>query len=784
MSRTHQGTSNMRYGGGKEGKLTNSIDTPYNNKSYFFEEVKNIIDQDKGQAIYQHFIPDYQPGSSNSKKYTSPFREEKTPSFTVKQNTGRFKDWGLDVGGSPIDFIKELQNIDFSEACLIAANIYNISIPKEFNSSVSVTINQTKKAVPKKNQLQDHDDTWKIISISFRKEPNKEEIEFWRGKANTEPNIWLKYFKIVDSFILKKGRKTKKEETLSCFFASEVIPDKKYKIYQPRQKYWGDSKTIWLGSSLDSFKGKELETDYSYSLGLEELDSTKPVFLSGGEADFIALKNKEYNVFTMGSEVPTMPRYIQDQLIEKGIDLKDITVVYDTDEAGIKNSQLLSNNLGCQRIEIPGISGAKEENDICDYIKKYGSIDYQLERLFRDAEYKVLGKQKTKIEVVQDFLNDHYQFRLNVISNSIEYKKKGKGWESCNENEIYRQLQLNDIKFGLANLVSLLGSDFVSKHNPFTDYFQELKWDGKDHISRLASYIKTDNPSWLELMLKKWLMRVYRCATEESFCNKQAFVLVHEKQNSGKSTFIRFLCPPVLKNYIAEDIEDGKDGDIALTENLFINLDELAYLSKSEINKYKSRFSATQVKKRRPYGKKSETFQRIASFVGSTNDQEFLKDSTGSVRFLCFNIENIDWNYSKDININQVYAQAVEMVKRGEHNHGEMTSDELNNNEENNEQFKVSTLEKELVEKYFEPDENGIPLSTTEMICEINKFESQEGSKIVLNERNKKAIGSAIKELGFDNKQRKINGKNKRCSFVKYTDKAERIQRVIQTSLL
>ncbi|TSA09598.1 MAG: hypothetical protein D4R73_06525 [Deltaproteobacteria bacterium] len=45
-----------------------------------------------------------------------PFHEDKTPSFTVKEN--RFKCFGCNASGDAIDFIQQLRGLSFRDACL------------------------------------------------------------------------------------------------------------------------------------------------------------------------------------------------------------------------------------------------------------------------------------------------------------------------------------------------------------------------------------------------------------------------------------------------------------------------------------------------------------------------------------------------------------------------------------------------------------------------------------------------------------------------------------------
>lgn len=189
---------------------------------------------------------------------------------------------------------------------------------------------------------------------------------------------------------------------------------------------------------------------------------------------------------------------------------------------------------------------------------------------------------------LERYLTNQFDFRLNEITGSIEFKKKsGTEWEELNEFNIYRQLRLEGFKCNLNELIYLLKSDYVERYNPFLSYFRSLPlWttEDEDHIRKLCSYVKARNEPRFERHFKKWMVRTIKCALEDQYCNKNAIILVHELQNSGKTTFIRFLCPPALKNYMTENISFDKDSLIALIENFIINLDELATFTRVEIN--------------------------------------------------------------------------------------------------------------------------------------------------------------------------------------------------------
>ena len=294
---------------------------------------------------------------------------------------------------------------------------------------------------------------------------------------------------------------------------------------------------------------------------------------------------------------------------------------------------------------------------------------------------------------VERFLSAHFDFRNNTVAHTIEYKKKSEAvYKELNENSLHRFLQIAGVKFSLTYLRSLISSDYVRDYDPIQEYFNSLPdWDGnKDYINELANFVKATDQVAFNLHLKKMLVRTVSCALNENYYNKQAFILVGHEQNTGKSTWIRNLCPAQLNKYLNENMTTDKDTLMCLYENFIINLDELEILDKKEINYIKSLLSKDRVKVRRPFATRATTDKRRASFFGSTNKDDFLTDETGSVRWLCFEIESIDFSYSDKVDINLVWGQAFKLFKTGFKY--ELTAEEVKQNELRNAQFQKLSI--------------------------------------------------------------------------------------------
>lgn len=359
--------------------------------------------------------------------------------------------------------------------------------------------------------------------------------------------------------------------------------------------------------------------------------------------------------------------------------------------------------------------------------------------------YTANNPENTTIyDIVHDYMIKHYDLCYNEISQEhlIRLKHKTK-WHELNPSSLTIELVKAEIKIRPSILETYLSSHLIEAINPFEEYFKKLqKWDGKDHIADLASYVPTDNNSLFRYHLTKWLVRTIKCAIEPDYFNKNCIVLAQEMQNSGKTTFCRFICPPELKNYSAENIGHDKDGMIQLTKNLIIILDEIDKIDSRAINAYKSFFSKTTINLRLPYAKKNSNLSRTCSFIGSTNLINFLKDDTGNVRWICFEIiGNIDFDYSKNIDIDKVWAQAYHLAYFEKSFNPDLTHDDVIENEIRNEKHRRISIEEELLSEIFEPSHNKEDHLTSTVITNHIKSRYSYANPVI--------VGKALNKLGY-----------------------------------
>jgi len=312
-------------------------------------------------------------------------------------------------------------------------------------------------------------------------------------------------------------------------------------------------------------------------------------------------------------------------------------------------------------------------------------------------------EKKSPLDDVIRYLDIAYDFRFDIIKNIVQYKHRtSQAWEDCNDNDIYCELLQVGIKVKKEDLRSLLGSKYVPRYDAFKSYFEQLpKWDGKNWFVAFSDYITVDDKEFFTVMLEKQFVRAIKCALEPDFYNRFAFVLQSDTQEDGKSRLIQYFNPFGSEYYSTEFLTSNKDSIIALSENFIYNLDDLDDMNKQVggMGKLKSLLAKSAISLRAPYGHQKVQMPRRCTFFGSTNKYEFLTDSLNT-RWLIFHERKIDWRVFKDIDVHKMWAQAYAKYQ-DEYYEWDLTTEEKNKREKMNLGYKESSLEQEILAKFF-----------------------------------------------------------------------------------
>lgn len=528
--------------------------------------------------------------------------------------------------------------------------------------------------------------------------------------------------------------KSGKDITRLCFFSYDpelYVNENAETFYPNTEKGSKENEKKTKSENIKSAISVDNDTIYEHSVRFTE---KKIHFTEGNRNNFVfALAN---NLNRKGISEAMALGYI---LADYGYDAKEVTTAvqsayqntaeHNTDTFQPKNSR--------------GIDGSKNSRTLSG---AEAPTTKTPDGNFSDEE----EEQPSYIDKLENFLNNRYNFRYNQVLGKLEFKTlkayKYKPMTDFTENSILREILKAKVKCSINSLRNLLHSDYCEMYDPFEDYFNNLpeNTDETDYIELLADTITTTKQDLWRVCFKKWFVAMVACVLNEKQTN-QTVIVFSGKQGLGKTTWIEKLMPIELKQYIFSGTinPNNKDTLIHLAECMLINLDELENLNKTEIGSLKELITKTHIRMRKAYGHNNENMPRRASFAGSVNTAQFLNDTTGSRRFLCFELENIEYQHSVDINL--CYAQAYKLYQSGFRHW--FNQEEIKEINANNEQYQIMSPEEELLLTWYEPatkvNANAF-LKTTEIAVRLSVV-----ANININDSTVNKLGKALKKHGF-----------------------------------
>jgi hypothetical protein len=558
-------------------------------------------------------------------------------------------------------------------------------------------------------------------------------VKIYSDKANHKDAFLLvqaHYESILKLEIDKSG----KDVTRLCFYsfdenlylnenASTFVTTIDNQSASSRAQSWDEMPLIETQPEAKTKKLKPVEDQYAIYNHCIKFTEKKVQFVEGSRNVFV--HQLACNLNRKGVSLQEALGYI---LTDFGYDEKEVTQAINS---AYGNIQEFGKNEKSKSVIPSAVEGPKTK-----------TTDYD-----EDDEDK---PKPTQIDRLELFLSNKYVFRHNIVSGKLEFQYFGKKkWNVMNdfiENSMLRECLKGRIKTNLSSLRNLLYSDFCVLFNPFEDYFFNLpSYNEKtDYITELANTITTTKQELWQQCFKKWLVAMVGCVLDEKVINHTVIVF-SGKQGLGKTTWVERLVPKQLKEYLFSGTinPNNKDTLVQLAECMLINLDELENLNRSEIGSLKEIITKTQIRMRKAYGHNNETMPRRASFAGSVNTAQFLNDSTGSRRFLCFELLGIQ--YQHDVDINLAFSQALYLFKSGFRYW--FDQEEIKSITENNEQYQLRSPEEELLLTWFEPCERekaNAFLNTSQIASKL-----AEKAKINITDSTINKLGRALKKHNF-----------------------------------
>lgn len=224
------------------------------------------------------------------------------------------------------------------------------------------------------------------------------------------------------------------------------------------------------------------------------------------------------------------------------------------------------------------------------------------------------------------------------------------------------------------------------RFHPIRDWLDSLQWDGKNHFLALAQHFKDGHPPitdgkggvmpYFNCLFGHWLAGSVQRAYEGT---QNPMLVLAGPQGIGKSFLPMWLAQPLgahhgyrradANPYFCEGPinPDSIDDQRRLTNKFIWEVGEVGgTMRKADLDALKLFLAKSASTFRVPYFKYDTTKPALCSWIATVNPSiGFLNDLTGNRRYRTVELTSIDWSYSKNIDAEQLWAQAVHWYRQG-----------------------------------------------------------------------------------------------------------------------
>lgn len=258
----------------------------------------------------------------------------------------------------------------------------------------------------------------------------------------------------------------------------------------------------------------------------------------------------------------------------------------------------------------------------------------------------------------------------NEVHRKLPWNRNGDYWTDIDDAGLRNYMEKIYNLQGRQKLTDALALVFEERaYHPVKVYLDKLKWDGKPRLETLfVEYLGAENNPYIRAITRKTLVaavsRIYHPG-----CKFDYMLTIIGKQGIGKSLIVKKLGMQWFSDTVT-DIK-GKEAYEALDGVWIMEMGELAALKKAEREAIKGYISKQEDTYRKAFARNVTVNKRQCIFVGTTNDTEFLNDSTGGRRFWIVETDaskrtKTVWDDLTQSEVDQVWAEALYYYHKGE----------------------------------------------------------------------------------------------------------------------
>jgi putative DNA primase/helicase len=204
-----------------------------------------------------------------------------------------------------------------------------------------------------------------------------------------------------------------------------------------------------------------------------------------------------------------------------------------------------------------------------------------------------------------------------------------------------------------------------NRFHPVRDYLAALKWDSKSRIDHwLFHAFGCTDDDYHSAIGAKFLIAAVRRIRQPG-CKFDHMPVLEGPQGIGKSTVCRELFGTAWFSDAIPDQLASRDAAMALLGIWVLEFAEIQQLIRSEVEVIKAFLSRSTDRYRPPYGKAYVERPRQGVLIGTTNDTDYLRDSSGNRRIWPVACKFADHEWVR-ANRDQLWAEAAAREASGE----------------------------------------------------------------------------------------------------------------------
>jgi predicted P-loop ATPase len=284
-------------------------------------------------------------------------------------------------------------------------------------------------------------------------------------------------------------------------------------------------------------------------------------------------------------------------------------------------------------------------------------------------------------------------------------------------------------------------------------------WDGVPRLDTVAERILSAEPSPINCtMVRAWFVSAVARAMDPG-CKCDTSLVLVGAQGARKSTFFSVLAGEWFSDTTV-DIEN-KDAMLQINGAWIYELGEIEHVTgRAHAGRIKAFISSAKDTFRAPFHRTLSAFPRSNVIVGSTNEEQFLNDPTGSRRFHCVRIGGaIDIEVLK-AERDQLWAEAVAAYQAREA--WWLTPEAEAALREASERFRVSDPWEGAVGKWLAA-QAALPVSEQKPITSERILAEAIGKRVEdYDQRASNRVAAILQQRGFKNKPEWVDGGTKR----------------------